>query len=254
MFRLGFLLTFLCTLLTHAQSQYILGSTADEQGYQLQNVTVLNLRTNQTSQSDERGNFVISAVNNDILRFVKDGYERVTRSLQEENFQRPLSITLLRLAQEIEEVNIAYQPVGDLKKDLKFYGDTKSVKKLKSETANYIRSESTEDVLAPKAGEFVQPVGQGFFIGGPDPQWDDVDFMQFLIEYLGNDFFSSDLQLKPSEIQPFIYYIFRNFERKEVLFRGVCTQYNLSRFIREANIKLEAYRKNLPNDPPKKKK
>lgn len=247
-------LLLLFSLHINAQSQYIVGNTTNEEGYRLQNVTILNLKTNQTVQSDEVGNFVIAAVNNDELRFVKNGYERVIIHLKEENFQHSLSVKLVKRAQEIEEVKIAYQPTGDLNKDLKYYGDTKSVKKLKAETAKYIRSESTPEVLAPKSGEFVQPVGKGFFVGGPKSQWDDVDFMQFLIQNLGNEFFTQDLQLKPSQIQPFIYYVFRNFERKEALFYGTCTQYDLSRFIKEANSKLEDYRNNLPNDPPKKKK
>ena len=46
---------------------------------------------------------------------------------------------------------------------------------MKSETAKYIRSQSAPEVLASKPGEFVQPVGPGFSVGGPDNQWDDVD-------------------------------------------------------------------------------
>lgn len=252
--KLFFLFFLFFLLKINAQSQYVIGNTINEQGDRLQNVTVLNLRTNQTSQSDELGNYVISAKQNDELRFVKNGYERTTVHLQESHFQKSLNITLIKSAQLIEEVEIVYQPLGELSKDIQHYGDTKAVAKLKSETVKYIRSESTEEVLAPKAGEFVQPVGKGFFIRGPDPQWDDIDFMQFLIENLGNDFFTQDLHLKPSEIQPFIYYIFRNFERQEILFTGVCSQASLTRFMTESENKLDAYRQNLPNNPPLKKK
>lgn len=251
--KLFFLLIFFFFKI-NAQSQYLIGTTATENSNRLQDVIVLNVRTNHSSKSDGLGNFVIPAKINDELRFVKNGYERVILLVQENHFQIPINIILIKLAQEIEEVEIAYQPTGNLDKDIQHYGDTKSLKKLKSETAKYIRSESTEEVLAPKSGEFVQPVGKGFFIGGPDSQWDDVDFMQFLIENLGNDFFTQDLQLKPSEIQPFIYYIFRNFERQDILFKGICNQSDLARFITESQNKLEAYRQNLPNNPPLKKK
>ncbi|QOW10851.1 hypothetical protein Q73A0000_11030 [Kaistella flava (ex Peng et al. 2021)] len=137
---------------------------------------------------------------------------------------------------------------------MKNYGDTKSVAKLKSETVKYIRSQSTPEVLASKPGEFVQPIGPGFSVGRPVNQWDDIDFMKSLIESIGQDFFTDDLKLKNSEIQPFIYYIFRNFDRKEILFRGICSPFDLSRFINESYKKVEPYRENLPNNPAQKKK
>ncbi|WHF50479.1 carboxypeptidase-like regulatory domain-containing protein [Chryseobacterium gotjawalense] len=235
-------------------SQQVSGTVTDEEKSPLPAVLVFNMKTEQKTYTNLNGEFTIEASVNSELRFIRQGFERRSKVIRERDFTNPLIVSILRIPGEIEEVKIAYKPIGDLNKDLKNYGDTKSVKKLKGETAKYIRSESTEEVLAPKSGEFVQPVGQGFFIGGPNSQWDDVDFMQFLIENLGNDFFTDDLQLNPSEIQPFIYYVFQNFERREVLFRGICTQYDLSRFIKEAISKLEVYRKNLPNVPPKKKK
>ena len=174
--------------------------------------------------------------------------------VNQQDFYSPFTITIFRSLHEIEEVEIAYQPTGDLEKDAKNYGDTKPAAKLKAETSRYIRAESSAEVLAPKGGEFVQPVGPGFTVGGPENQWDDVDLMKFLIESLGQDFFTDDLKLKNSEIQPFIYYIFRNFDRKEILFRGICSPYDLSRFINESYKKIEPYRQNLPNNPLKKKK
>lgn len=238
----------------NAQSQYLIGTTNNENGDRIQNVTVLNIRTNQSATSDNLGNFVISAKIKDELRFVKNGYERTVILVQENHFKKSLNISLIKNAQEIQEVEIVYLPTGNLSKDIQHYGDTKKTTKLKSETAKYIRSQSTEEVLAPKRGEFVQPLGKGFVVGKIDLHWDDVDFMQFLLENLGIEFFTQDLQLKPSEIQPFIYYIFRNFERQDILFKGFCNQYDLSRFISEANNKLVAYHQNLPNNPPIKRK
>lgn len=235
-------------------SQTVSGVVVDEQSNPLPSVLVINMATDEKVTTNLIGEFSINAAPNNELRFVRKGYERNSKNIVQLDFSGMFKVPLIKLAQEIEEVEIAYQATGNFKDDIKNFGDVKSVKKLKSETVKYIRSESTEEVLAPKSGEFVQPVGKGFFIGGPDSQWDDVDFMQFLIENLGNDFFTQDLQLKPSEIQPFIYYIFRNFERQDILFKGICTQTDLARFITEANDKLDAYRKNLPNDPPQKKK
>ncbi len=151
-------------------------------------------------------------------------------------------------------MKIIRQPTGNLESDVRNYGDTKPVAKLKAETATYIKAKSTREVLAPKAGEFVQPVGPGISVGGVKSQWDDIDFMKFITKELGEEFFVSDLKLNVTEIQPFIFYIFRNFDRKSALFTGNPTSADLSRFITESYKKLDSYRKNLPNDPPRKKK
>ena len=89
---------------------------------------------------------------------MKNGYERTVILVQENHFKKSLNISLIKNAQEIQEVEIVYQPTGNLSKDIQHYGDTKKTTKLKSETAKYIRSQSTEEVLAPKRGEFVQPL------------------------------------------------------------------------------------------------
>ena len=70
----------------NAQSQYLIGTTNNENGDRIQNVTVLNIRTNQSATSDNLGNFVISAKIKDELRFVKNGYERSVISVQENHF------------------------------------------------------------------------------------------------------------------------------------------------------------------------
>ena len=252
MFR--FFTTVLFIISVNSFAQKVSGIVTDENQNPLPAVLVINMATEEKVTTNLNGEFFINASINNELRFVRKGFERNSKIVVQLDFSVMFKVPLIKLAQEIEEVEITYQTTGNFKDDIKNFGDVKSVKKLKSETAKYIRSESTEEVLAPKPGEFVQPVGQGFFIGGPDSQWDDVDFMQFLIENLGNDFFTQDLQLKPSEIQPFIYYIFRNFERRNILFKGICTQADFARFITESHHKLEAYRQNLPNNPPIKKK
>ncbi len=247
MFR--FLVVFLISISGFLFSQKISGTITDEEGNPLPATLVFNLQTEQKSYTDLQGSFSIDANQNEELRFIRPGFDRFSKIISSQDFNYTFQISLFRTTAQIEEIEISQQPTGNLTNDSKNYGDKKAVAKLKSETAKYIRSESTKEVLAPKAGEFIQPVAQGFFIGGPDPQWDDVDFMQVLIMNLGNDFFTNDLHLKLSELQPFIYYVFRNFERKEILFYGICSQYDLSRFINESYLKIDAYKKNLPNNP-----
>ncbi|WP_185145795.1 carboxypeptidase-like regulatory domain-containing protein [Chryseobacterium sp. SNU WT5] len=230
------------------------GIVVDEDQNPLSAVLVFNMKTEEKTYTNFDGEFIIKAIANEELRFVRKGFERNSTNVNQQNLNVAVKVILIRSIQEIEEVTIAYQPTGDLVKDEKNYGDTKLVAKMKLETAEYIRSESSPEVLAPKPGEFVQPVGPGFSGGSIKNQWDDVDFMEFLIENIGQDFFTDDLRLTKSEIQPFIYYVFRNFPRKRILFRGICTQYDLSRFTKEAYLKIESYRKNLPNSVSPKKK
>ena len=239
---------------TQLFSQKISGIVVDEDDKALPAVLVLNVKTEEKVYTNFSGEFTIQASAHQELRFIRKGYERISLQIDEKDFQNSMKISLTKLAEEIEEVEIIRKPTGDLKKDANLFGDTKSTAKLKSETAGYIRSNSTEEVLAPKTGEFVQPIGQGFTMGSINSQWDDVDFMKFLIQNIDKEFFIDDLKLQPSEIQTFIFYIFRNFERNEILFYGICPHFDLVRFIEEAQKKADAYRKNLPNNPPKKKK
>lgn len=247
-------LVFICCFSTSLFSQKVSGIITDEDQNPVPAVLIFNLKTDLKTFTNLKGEFTIDASPNEELRFIRQGFQRSSKIVNSQDYNAHFTITLIRASHEIEEVKITYQATGNLEKDAKNFGDTKAVAKVKSETAQYIRSESALEVLTPKPGEFVQPVGPGFSVGSIDNQWDDVDFMQFLIESIDQDFFTDDLKLKNSEIQPFIYYVFRNFNRKEILFRGICTQYDLSRFMNESYLKVEPYRKNLPNNPPQKKK
>ncbi len=251
---LFFIFLTLLILETHAQSAYVMGTVTTEDGTRIPNVTIYNVQTDEKVDSNHNGDFFIRAKEFDQLRFVKKGYERVTQKLSKQDFQDPLAVVLMRLPEEIEEVKIAFTPTGKLDKDVQHVGDIKIVKELKSDMADYIQAPSTAEVLAPKPGEFVQPVGPGISIGAVKPKWDDVDFMNFLIQNLGDDFFIRELGLQKSEIQTFIYYVFRNFNRKVILFYGFCSPADLARFDVVASQKITAYRQNLPNDPPSKKK
>lgn len=252
MFRI--LLLLVLSFSTTLFSQKVSGTVTDEDQNPIPAVLVFNMNTEQKVYTNLNGEFSIDANAKDELRFIRQGFERSSKMVNQQDLYSPFTIIIIRTSQEIEEVEIAYQPTGDLEKDAKNYGDTKPVVKLKSETVKYIRSESAPEVLASKPGEFVQPVGPGFTVGGPDNQWDDVDFMDFLTKNIEQDFFTNDLKLKNSEIQPFIYYIFRNFDRKEILFRGICSSFDLYRFMTESYKKIEPYRQNLPNNPAKMKK
>ncbi|WP_146113666.1 hypothetical protein [Sphingobacterium gobiense] len=59
-----------------------------ESSQRLREVTVKNLRTNKTTETDVEGNFTISGNINDLLTFTQPGYEVDTAFIYEEGLQR----------------------------------------------------------------------------------------------------------------------------------------------------------------------
>ncbi len=246
-----FAITFLVFPLL-VSAQVVEGTVRSEEGDPLSGATVINMQTGQQVLSKIDGAFSVQAAAGSELRIFKRGYERSTAVVT--NPVRPLNIVLARVAEEIEEVKVAYKPVGDLKEDVKHVGDSKATAKLKAETIKYIRSKSDPAVLKPRVGEFVQPVGPGFNVGKVRNQWDKVDYMQFLLKEIGTEFFTEELKLTTTQIQPFIFYIFQNFDYATVLATARPTTADVSRFISEAYRKIEPYRRGETNQRPPKKR
>ena len=244
----------LCSVSGMLFSQQISGTVTDEEGNVLAGVLVFNAASEKKAFTQQNGRFSIDALSGNELRFVRKGYERYSERVNAEDFLKDLKIRLTRSVMEIEEVKVVPKLTGNLAQDSKYGGDGKATQALKIETGKYIASKSSPEILAPKPGEFVQPVGPGFSVGKIESKWDDVDFLKFLTDNIDKEFFTEDLQLQESEIQRFVYYIFRNFERGDILKYGFCSAADVARFISECNKKVEAYRNHLPNDPPKKKR
>jgi hypothetical protein len=221
---------------------YIFGKINTEDGVELTEATVINIRTNERVVSNSDGHFMISGRVGDELRFVKTGYERVSKKVNEESISSSLQITLIKAATLIDEVEIKKGITGDLNIDSKSLNQQKKVQKLKSELAGYISRKSDPRVLAARAGEFVQPKGQGFSIGKVKNKWDDIDLMKYLISVLGEQYFT-DLKIEKSQIQHFIYYVFAGgFERKNILKYGFCSDTDLMRFQRAVLVRISSYR------------
>ena len=68
-------------------SQSISGKVETEEGLSIGNVMVINLKTNEKVNTDENGNFTISAKLQDEIRFVKKGYDRVSHVVKSADFQ-----------------------------------------------------------------------------------------------------------------------------------------------------------------------
>ena len=79
---------------------------------------------------------MISAKNNDALRFVKQKFDRITYSVKPKDFKNSIKITLIKSVVEIEEVEIKTKLTGNLKEDARRVESVRKVK-LNKEIAKY---------------------------------------------------------------------------------------------------------------------
>lgn len=224
----------------HAQ-EYIFGKITSEQNLELSGVLILNTRTDEKAYSDSDGNFMISAKNNDALRFVKQKFDRITYSVKPEDFKNSLKITLIKSVVEIEEVEIKTKLTGNLREDARRVESVKKVK-LNKEIAKYIAEKSDPEIIKPRGGEFVQPVGQGFSIGKVSNQADQIDLAEDFLEILGEDYFK-DLGLKKSEISGFIFHVMNSLDLKNAYKYGYLKGSDIAQFRKQAEIKINDFRK-----------
>jgi len=240
-FKLLFFLFTIFFININAQD-YIFGKISSEENIEMPDVTVINIRTDERVSTNRDGHFMISGRQGDELRFVKSGYERLNKKVTPENISSAINITLIRSAALIAEVEIKKGLTGDIKIDSKNLNPPKKVEKLKSDLAVYMSQKSDPRLLAARAGEFVQPKGQGFSIGKIKNKWDDVDLMDYLTKALGEQYFT-DLKIDRALTQNFIYYVFAGgFERKNILKYGYCSDADLYRFQRFVLTRISSYR------------
>jgi hypothetical protein len=240
--KLFFLLLTVFFINTKAQD-YIFGKVTSENNAEIPDVTVINIRTDERVPTNRDGHFMISGRSGDELRFVKNGYERANRKITTENIKEPINVTLIKAATLIAEVEIKKEMTGDIKIDAKNLNPPRKVQKLKSDLAGYISRRSDPAVLAPRPGEFVQPVTKGVFsIGKVKNKWDDVDLLNYLQNSLGDQFFE-ELKIDKPQIQHFILYILRTgFERKKILKYGYVTEADMNRFKNAVLSRISAYK------------
>ena len=221
--------------------EYIFGKITSEQNIELSGVLILNTRTDEKAYSDSDGNFMISAKNNDALRFVKQKYDRITYSVKPEDFKNSIKITLIKSVVEIEEVEIKSKLTGNLREDARRVESVKKVK-LNKEIAKYIAEKSDPEILKPRGGEFVQPVGQGFSVGKVSNQADQIDLAEDFLEIHGEDYFT-DLGLKKSEISGFIFHVMSSLDLKNAYKYGYLKGSDIAQFRKQAETKINDFRK-----------
>lgn len=141
-----FLLSLLLTALSAYSQEYIFGKVRSEFGSDLPNAVIINTRTDEKVSSDKDGNYMISAKPSDELRFVKSGYERASTKISIDHYSQPLNISLAQSAYLIEEIELAFQATGNLKKDSKLLDAPKKLVALQSSLDAYMKSPMQEAV------------------------------------------------------------------------------------------------------------
>lgn len=208
----------------------------------MQDVNVINIRTDEMVLSNGDGHFMISGRAGDELRFIKAGYERVIKKISQENVQSPMEVSLIRQTIQIPEVEVKQGLTGNLKIDSRNYNKPKKVEKLSKEIDSYIAQKSDPRILAARPGEFVQPKGEGFSIGKVKNKWDDIDLMSYIKASLGEEYFTN-LKIEKPLIDHFISYVLAGgFERKKILKYGFCSDADLYRFQRFVLTRISTYR------------
>lgn len=221
---------------------YIFGKISSEDLHEVPNVTVLNMRTNEQAFTNRDGHFMVSGREGDILRFFKNGFERIDRKVSKENLESPMNVQLRRAAELIAEVEIKKGLSGDLKIDSKTLNAPRKVEKLKADINNYLKQKSDPRILAARPGEFVQPRGQGFSIGKVKNKWDDLDLANYLAYALGDQYFA-DLKIEKPFINHFINYVLAGgYERAKILKYGFVSDADLMRFQRFVLMRVSSYR------------
>lgn len=106
-----FLTCLLLFELLYSQKQIVTGRVVNEDNINLGLVTVVNITTDQKTQSNYLGEFSIEASKNDELRFVRIGYERSSAKISND---LPLFVKLIKLPEEISEVKVVKKNPGGL--------------------------------------------------------------------------------------------------------------------------------------------
>lgn len=212
---------FSCFLLLFEQvySQQINGKTVSD-SVLVSQVLVVNINSQEKTYSNSQGQFIINADLGDELRFVKEGYERKVLKITNTD---EVFINLIKLITEIEEVEVKKKLSGNLDEDSKLFNENKKKVALNNDLKVYFKTRSSGELMKPKPGEFVQPVGQGFTIGGPDNKWVVTDLVEWIRENLTDEYFIS-LGLAFPEINSFLYYSLQSFHTMTILKYGYCSE------------------------------
>ncbi|MCD9856378.1 hypothetical protein LUD75_16770 [Epilithonimonas sp. JDS] len=139
---------FLCflSISISISSQMISGVVVTDESARLPKTLIINISSDQKVFSNEVGEFSIDAKAGDELRIVKENYEREKVIVRNDYF---LTVRLVKIPLEIEEVNLENKKLADAKKEelRKSIGLPKSPEKPREKPA-----EAVNDILMPLIG------------------------------------------------------------------------------------------------------
>lgn len=236
---LSFALIF--SLQLFSSQTFIEGKTTSENQTAVGGVMIINLNTNEKSNSDQNGDFKINTSVGDEVRFIKRNYERFSLKITNGNISTTLNIKLTAIPQEIEEVQINYKVVGDLKEDSKHFGEVKKVTVLNLDLLKYNKAYSTPELINAKPGEFKQPKGEGFETQKSGSKWDRMDLILYILKALGNDYFKS-MGLNDLQMIPFIEFTIGKMSTYQMLRSGTVSSSDLAHFQAEAERQLQNFK------------
>ena len=234
------LLLFFFTVFANLYSQeYIFGKVTSEQNTEIAGVLVINIKTDEETYTNKDGNFMIAAKSKDLLRFVKQKFDRVSYTIKPEDFQKTITINLQKSTIEIDEVEIKNKLTGNLKDDINKVENKKKTK-LNQEISKMNLKKTDLTILLPRAGEFKQPKGEGFSIGAIKDRWDTVDVNQGYLYILGEEYFVEELGLKKEEVAHFIGYVMQSLNLKNIKKKGYFLSEDITKFqvLAEKKIKI----------------
>ena len=233
------LLTFFLIFINSYSQKYILGKVVSEQNSEIAGVLVININTDKKTYTNNEGNFMIAAKSNDLIRLVKQKFDRVSYTIKPEDFQKTITINLQKSTIEIDEVEIKNKLTGNLKDDINKVENKKKTK-LNQEISKMSLEKTDLTILLPRAGEFKQPKGEGFSVGTIKDRWDTVDVNQGYLYILGEDYFVEELGLQKEEVAHFIGYVMQSLNLKNIKKKGYFLSEDITKFqvLAEKKIKI----------------
>lgn len=233
------LLLFFTVFANLYSQEYIFGKVTSEQNTEIAGVLVINIKTDEETYTNKDGNFMIAAKSKDLLRFVKQKFDRVSYTIKPEDFQKSITINMQKATIEIDEVEIKNKLTGNLKDDINKVENKKKTK-LNQEISKMNLEKTDLTILLPRAGEFKQPKGEGFSVGTIKDRWDTVDVNQGYLYILGEYYFVEELGLQKEEVAHFIGYVMQSLNLKNIKKKGYFLSEDITKFqvLAEKKIKI----------------
>lgn len=135
-----YILFFSFWFVSFSAQQEVSGTITTENGTPLEGVLVININSEQSTNTDVYGNFRINAKRNDEIRFVKTKYDRFSYLISDDNLNLPIKILLKKTEIPLPEVEIVYHVTGDFKKDVKALTKRMKYEGLKNDLNQYMRT------------------------------------------------------------------------------------------------------------------